>query len=42
MTWYKIIEAIPGYEDYEVGQEYAQLPDEVLDDWPECYTISED
>lgn len=39
MLWYIIIDEIPGYPDYQVGEEYGDLPDEVINEYPECYEV---
>lgn len=42
MTWYKILDEIPEYPEYEVGQEYPSLPDEVLEMYPDSFEEVED
>jgi hypothetical protein len=42
MTWYNIIVETPGYEDYEVGEEYAALPDEVIEDYSDYFEEVDD
>ena len=39
MKWYKMLETI---DDYEEGEEYAELPDEIIENYPGSFTITDD
>ena len=39
MTWYRMKETI---EDYQEGEKYASLPDDLMEDYPDPYEIIEE
>ena len=39
MTWYKMNYTV---DEYEKGQEYASLPDEIIEEFPDSFEVIEE